>query len=35
MTQDTLRAAAELDAEGVSAEVIDLATLSRSTARPF
>ena len=28
MTQDTMRAAAELDAEGVSAEVIDLATLS-------
>ena len=28
MTLDTLRAAAELDAEGVSAEVIDLATLS-------
>ena len=28
MTQETLRAAAELDAEGVSAEVIDLATLS-------
>jgi 2-oxoisovalerate dehydrogenase E1 component beta subunit len=28
MTQDTLRAAAELDAQGVSAEVIDLATLS-------
>ena len=28
MTQDTLRAAAELDADGVSAEVIDLATLS-------
>jgi len=28
MTQDTLRAAAHLDAEGVSAEVIDLATLS-------
>jgi pyruvate dehydrogenase E1 component beta subunit len=28
MTQETLRAAAELDAEGVGAEVIDLATLS-------
>src|ERR1700692_3577061 len=28
MTLDTLRAAAELDAEGVNAEVIDLATLS-------
>jgi 2-oxoisovalerate dehydrogenase E1 component beta subunit len=28
MTQDTLRAAADLDAEGVGAEVIDLATLS-------
>src|SRR5450631_3988681 len=28
MTQDTLRAAAHLDAEGVSAEVIDLASLS-------
>ena len=28
MTLDTLRAAAELDARGVSAEVIDLATLS-------
>ncbi len=28
MTQDTMRAAAELDAEGVGVEVIDLATLS-------
>jgi pyruvate dehydrogenase E1 component beta subunit len=28
MTQETLRAAAQLDAEGVGAEVIDLATLS-------
>jgi pyruvate dehydrogenase E1 component beta subunit len=28
MTQETLRAAAALDAQGVSAEVIDLATLS-------
>jgi pyruvate dehydrogenase E1 component beta subunit len=28
MTQETLRAAAELDAEGVGTEVIDLATLS-------
>jgi len=28
MTLDTLRAAAELEAEGISAEVIDLATLS-------
>jgi pyruvate dehydrogenase E1 component beta subunit len=28
MTQDTLRAAAQLEAEGISVEVIDLATLS-------